>query len=391
MSDRISKFFEATRPETPCVVIDLEKIKTNYDRMVYFFPWADIFYAVKANPNPNVLSALAVKGSAFDCASLEEIKLVTSLGVEATGISFGNTIKKERDIKAAYEMGVDLFAFDSQAELEKIARSAPGANVFCRILWEGGSAGWPLSKKFGCSKEMAVDLLAKADKMGLKSYGVSFHVGSQQLDPEQWYLAIGAVAEIFQTLKREGIELGMINIGGGLPIYYNGPIPDIQAYLDQIEDSMELHFGYEKSDWPRIIMEPGRSMAADSGIMFSEVVLISKKSDEPYGRTWVYLDAGKFHGLAETMDESIKYRIVTDYEADIDQMSVIIAGRTCDSADILYEKSEMRLSKRLKIGDIVRIMGAGSYTTSYASGARGSNGEVYGGFNGFPAPMEYVI
>lgn len=391
MIDRISKFFEDTSPETPCVVVDLEKIRDNYDRMIYFFPWTDIFYAVKANPNPKIISALMEKGSKFDCASLEEIKLVLGLGADGTMISFGNTIKKERDIKAAFDLGVNLFALDSEAELEKIARVAPGADVFCRILWEGGAAEWPLSKKFGCTKEMAVDLLAKADKLGLSPYGVSFHVGSQQLDPEQWYLAIGAVAEIFQTLKREGIDLGMINIGGGLPIYYNGPIPDIQAYLDQIEDAMEIHFGYEKSEWPRIIMEPGRSMVADAGIMFSEVVLISKKSDAPYDRTWVYLDAGKFRGLAETMDEAIKYRIVTDYESDIDQMSVILADCSCDSQGVMYEKSEMRLSKRLKIGDIVRIMGTGAYTTSYAAGGRGPNGEVYGGFNGFPAPREYVI
>jgi ornithine decarboxylase len=391
MTEKITRFYKENKPATPCVIIDLEKIKDNYGKLTYYFNFADIYYAVKANSGKPILETLYGLGSNFDCASISEIETCLEIGATPDQISFGNTIKKEKDIAKAFEYGVRMFAFDSDAELEKLARSAPGSKVFCRILWEGGKAEWPLSKKFGCNKSMCVDLLTKARDLGLEPYGVSFHVGSQQLDQEQWYLAIGVVSEIFQALTREDIYLKMINMGGGFPCLYQSSVPSLQAYFEQIEDSMENHFGLEKSEWPRIILEPGRSMVGDAGIMYSEVVLISQKTYEKYDPSWVFLDVGKFNGLMEVSGEAIKYRFVTDYEDDADTIPVIIANQNCDSDDVLYCKSSYRLPKSLKIGDIVRIMATGAYTSSYAAGAWDAEGKFWGGFNGFAPVRTYYV
>ena len=143
-------------------------------------PDTRIFYAVKANPAPEILSLLAGLGSCFDTASVPEIEMALAAGATPDRISFGNTIKKERDIARAHALGVSLFAVDSDEEVEKVARAAPGAQVFCRILTDGAGAEWPLSRKFGCEPAMAVDVLMRAHALGLSAYGISFHVGSQQ-------------------------------------------------------------------------------------------------------------------------------------------------------------------------------------------------------------------
>src|SRR5215475_6778720 len=182
MTERISRFLAENRPETPCLVVDLDVIAEAYDLMRWYLPLARIYYAVKANPAPQIVAMLQRKGANFDVASPGEIELCLASGITADRLSFGNTIKKEKDIAFAYRAGLRLFAFDSAHELEKLARVAPGAGVFCRILVACEGAEWPLSRKFGCAPEMAFDLLCKARDLGLDPYGVSFHVGSQQTE-----------------------------------------------------------------------------------------------------------------------------------------------------------------------------------------------------------------
>ena len=309
-------------------------------------------------------------------ASRGEIELCLDNGVAADRLSFGNTIKKEKDIAFAYQAGLRLFAFDSAPELDKLARAAPGARVFCRILVCCEGAEWPLSRKFGCAPEMAVELLRRAHDLGLDPYGVSFHVGSQQTDLGQWDGAIGSAARMFSLLADADIELRMVNIGGGFPAHYHADVPAIDRYARAVMAAITRHFG---NHLPEIIIEPGRSLVGDAGVIQSEVVLISKKGcGDP--RRWVYLDVGKFNGLAETMDESIKYRIATPGRNGVSG-PVILAGPTCDSADILYERTEYRLPLGLEVGDKVEILSAGAYTASYASV----------GFNGFSPIRTYCI
>jgi len=376
MNERIARFLAERQPDTPCLVVDLDVVAEAYELLRRYLPLAKIFYAVKANPADEVVNMLRELGSSFDVASRGEIDLVLDKGIPADRMSFGNTMKKERDIAYAFQRGVRLFAFDSEPELEKLGRAAPGARVFCRILVECDGAEWPLSRKFGCAPEMAVDLLKQARTYGLDPYGVSFHVGSQQTDLKQWDTAIGRAASMFSALAQADINLRMVNIGGGFPAHYRGDVPEIQAYANAVMAAVTRHFG---NDLPELVVEPGRAIVGDAGVIQSEVVLISRKSYDEDKR-WVYLDVGKFNGLAETMDESIKYRIRTPSEGGPSGPTVL-AGPTCDSADILYERTEYQLPLDLKVGDKVEILSTGAYTSMYSSV----------GFNGFQPLRTYCI
>ncbi|WP_181706551.1 type III PLP-dependent enzyme [Chthonobacter rhizosphaerae] len=376
MTARIRDFLATRRPEGPCLVVDLDVVRDNFLTFRRALPDTRIFYAVKANPAPEILSLLAELGSSFDCASIPEIEMALAAGATPDRISFGNTIKKEADVARARRLGIDLFAVDCEAEVEKIARQAPGARVFCRILCDGAGAEWPLSRKFGCEPEMAVDVLEHAHRLGLTAYGVSFHVGSQQGNTEAWDGALASSAQLFRTLAERGIHLKMVNLGGGFPTRYLKDVPATEAYGRSISDAVRRHFG---NAIPETIIEPGRGMVGGAGIIKAEVVLISKKQAGDQIR-WVFLDIGKFGGLAETMDESIRYPIRTERDGG-DTAPCILAGPTCDSADVLYEKTPYALPLSLEIGDEVLIEGTGAYTTTYSAVA----------FNGFEPLRSYVI
>jgi ornithine decarboxylase len=388
MTERIREFLRNRRQEGlndgPCMVLDLEVVQDNYTKFARALPNTRVFYAVKANPAPEVLSLLAKLGSCFDAASVVEIQLALAAGAAADRISFGNTIKKERDILRALELGVRLFAVDCEAEVEKIARAAKDAGVktrdvkvFCRILCDCLGAEWPLSRKFGCAPGMAIEVLEHAHRLKLEAYGVSFHVGSQQKNTESWDAALASASAVFSECAQRGIHLSMVNLGGGFPTKYLKDVPGVEAYGQSIFQALSKHFG---NRIPETIIEPGRGMVGNAGVIEAEVVLVSRKSKQEDEVRWVYLDIGKFGGLAETMDESIRYPIRTDH--DEDRMApCVLAGPTCDSADVLYEKEPYMLPVSLEIGDKVLIEGAGAYTTTYAAVA----------FNGFPPLKSYVI
>jgi ornithine decarboxylase len=376
MTDRIRDFLRTRRPEGPCLVVDLNVVRDKYQSFARALPDTRVFYAVKANPAPEVLALLAELGSCFDTASVGEIEMVLATGATPDRISFGNTIKKERDIARAYELGIRLFAVDCVAEVEKIARVAPGARVFCRILCDGAGADWPLSKKFGCDPALAPEVLETAHQLGLEAYGVSFHVGSQQKNTEAWDQALASSAAIFREMEARGIQLKMVNLGGGFPTRYLQDVPSEAAYGQSISGALQAHFG---NRIPETIIEPGRGMVGSAGVIKSEVVLISKKAAADDIR-WVYLDIGKFGGLAETMDEAIRYPITSERDGD-SKTPCVIAGPTCDSVDVLYEKLPYELPVSLEIGDEVLIHGTGAYTTTYSAVA----------FNGFAPLKAYVI
>jgi ornithine decarboxylase len=386
MTERIREFLRNRREvgmdDGPVLVVDLDVVRDNYSKFARALPDTRVFYAVKANPEPKVLALLAQLGSCFDTASVVEIQLALAAGATPDRISFGNTIKKERDIARALELGVRLFAVDCQAEVEKIARAvaltgADGVKVFCRILCDCAGAEWPLSRKFGCVPEMAVDVLEHAHRHGLEAYGVSFHVGSQQRNTESWDVALASASAIFRECAERGIHLSMVNLGGGFPTKYLKSIPAVEAYGESIFRALSKHFG---NRLPETIIEPGRGMVGNAGIIESEIVLISKKSTDEDEVRWVYLDIGKFGGLAETMDESIRYPIVTEHDEDR-KVPCVLAGPTCDSADVLYEKEPYFLPISIEIGEKVLIEGTGAYTTTYSANH----------FNGFPPLQTYVI
>ena len=247
MTERIREFLRNRRAEgkddAPCLVVDLDVVRDNYQAFAKALPDTRVFYAVKANPAPEVLCLLAKLGSCFDTASIPEIEMVLAAGAPAERISYGNTIKKERDIARAHQLGVRLFAVDSKAEVEKIARAAPGAKVFCRFLHDCAGAEWPLSRKFGCDPAMAVDVLEHAHRLGLVAHGVSFHVGSQQPRPQSWDGALKSAAKIFKACAERGINLAMVNLGGGFPTKYLKNVPTVKSYGSAIFRALRRHFG----------------------------------------------------------------------------------------------------------------------------------------------------
>lgn len=361
---------------TPFLALDLNVVTARYRELGEGFPDADVFYAVKANPADEVIQLLADLGSSFDIASPQELDKVLECGVSPDRMSYGNTIKKASAVRYFYEKGVRLFATDAEADLRNIAVNAPGSSIYIRVLTDGSEgADWPLSRKFGCNPEMAIELAVLAKELGLVPYGISFHVGSQQRDIDVWDGAIAKVKTIYERLATEfDIQLEMMNMGGGFPANYLQKTNEFNVYAEEIKRFLKEDFG---ENAPRVILEPGRSLVGDAGVIVSEIVLISRKSTTALER-WVYTDVGMFNGLIETLGEAIKYPLQTSKEGPVEE--VILAGPTCDSLDIMYEHHKYELPLSLEIGDYIYWYSTGAYTTSYSSIE----------FNGFP-PLDYYI
>ena len=363
-------------PPTPYIRIDLAIVRQRYAELRRLLPAASIYYAVKANPAAAVIAALAALGANFDIASEGEMRRCREAGVGSGRLSFGNTIKRQLDIADSAATGVDLFAFDSEIEFDKLARHAPGSRVFCRLLIENRGAEWPLSRKFGCEAHMAAALLIAARHRGLRPVGVSFHVGSQQTDPSAWPHAIGHAAWVFRACAHRGLRLDLLDLGAGLPAHYRAPVPPLSDYGDAIEMGLAREFG---SSRPGLLIEPGRYLIGDAGTLKSEVMLIARKSPHEHER-WVYLDAGRYNGLSETEAERIHYRVRTPRDGGACG-PVILAGSTCDSGDILYRRHPYELPLDLEVGDHVEFLSAGAYTANCAAVE----------FNGFAPIRTYCV
>ena len=370
----VDAFVASQEFDRPTLVIDTELVAQQYRALKAGLGRADIHYAVKANPERKVIETLINLGSHFDAASRGEIELCLGLGADPADISFGNTIKRASDIAFAHSAGVTLFAADSEAELDKIAAHAPGARVYLRLIVENSMADWPLSRKFGCAGSALPALLNHAVAVGLVPFGLSFHVGSQTRKAEFWNPVLDQVAPLWHAARADGHDLQLLNLGGGFPAFYGESIEAPRAYAAAVISAVKARFG----DVPQLMAEPGRGLVAEAGHIAAEVMLVSRKSADDLHR-WVYLDIGRFSGLAETEGEAIRYQIVTPHDGE-ETGPCVLAGPSCDSADILYEKRPIDLPLALRDGDKVMIRACGAYTSSYSSV----------GFNGFP-PLDVIV
>ncbi|MEC4761584.1 alanine racemase [Mycobacterium sherrisii] len=353
---------------TPYLSLDLGRVRQNYRALRAALPGAQIRYAVKANPSEPILRLLAGEGCAFDVASVGEIETCGAAGIDGARLTFGNTIKKPTDIARAHARGVRHFAFDTEQGLIAIAEHAPGAGVECRIAADFPASVTPFGHKFGCAPQAAAELLTHAARLGLRPEGVCFHVGSQQLDPTAWALGIQSAAQIFDAI--DGLDT--LNIGGGFPVSYAQDAPDLDTIAATITDALARHFGARP---PRLVLEPGRLLVAAAGTITCQVVAVRTGTD---ARRWVYLDIGRYGGLAETENEYIRYRLRTDRDGDR-FADAVVAGPTCDGDDVLYRSYPLPVT--LVPGDRVEIADTGAYTFSYASVS----------FNGFPALPTYFV
>jgi diaminopimelate decarboxylase/spermidine synthase len=349
-------------------MIDLGRVRTNFHALQAVLPDARIRYAVKANPAEPILRLLAAEGAAFDVASIGEVDACVSAGIDGQRLAFGNTVRKASELSRAYALGVRRFTFDTEDAATTLAEQACGASVECRIAPAFPSSVTPFGHKFGCAPTDAAILLDHARALGLRPEGVCFHVGSQQLDPAAWEIGIRCAAPIFEAVS----DLTTINVGGGFAIAYATGAAELGRVADSIMSALTRYFGATP---PQLVLEPGRVIVGSAGTIGCEVVSVRAGTD---GRRWVYLDIGRYSGLAETENEYIRYRLRTERDGEpVDD--AVIAGPTCDGDDVLYQKYPLPVT--LRPGDRVEIEDAGAYTASYASVA----------FNGFPALPTYFV
>ncbi|WP_181775427.1 type III PLP-dependent enzyme [Amycolatopsis pittospori] len=356
--NRIRAFLADREPPTPCLVVDTDLVAERAAAVSAAFPDAVIRYAVKANPVPEVLDAVLSAGAGFDVASTGEIALCLSRGAKAAELAYGNTIKKPADIAFASARGVREFTTDSAGDLANIAEYAPGSLVSVRLLPDGPDSVTPFGHKFGCEPPVAADLLRQAADSGLRP-GIAFHVGSQQPDPAAWEIGIATAAKVAADA---GVALARLNIGGGFATEHREPVPSLTGYAAVIHAALDRNWPGPR---PELLLEPGRVIVGDAGLIRTEVVLVTTRAaaDE---RRWVYLDVGRYNGMAECENEAVAYRL-EPVGVKGPEGPVVLAGPTCDGDDVLYQRTPCALPVSLKAGDLLDIPGTGAYTASYSS------------------------
>jgi ornithine decarboxylase len=360
------------RTPTPSLILSPKKAAENFRAIQRAFSFCDarVGYAMKANPHPWILSAVAdVPGSLFEVASKTEIATLVEMGIDGSRIFFSNPIKQIPHIDYAVKHGVKLFVFDSDAELDKLAQFNDPNNpleVYVRMTVPHTGALWPLTHKFGVEPRKAVDLLKKAKARGLKPVGLAFHVGSQCNRPETWVDALQACAPAWKMARDAGIELDMIDIGGGFPAPYTNPVCQPADVAEAVKSALdECVPGYK-----RVFIEPGRYVCGDAGDMVLEVTGVAERPD---GQTWLYVDGGYFSGLYEIPDGiRPSAQPILRESRPLGMRTYRLAGPTCDSLDTLFE---MRAPAEIKIGDRIVLKTTGAYVFSISSP-----------FNGFAMP-----
>ena len=363
---KIMAYKNNTTEPTPLLLMDPDVIEQKAALIGKQIKNAQVFYALKANPDIRLAKMLYEKGMGFEIASSGELKLVKSFGVDPGKIITGNTVKPVEFIQQLYAYGVRHFAYDSQDEVKKIARHAPGSKVYIRLSVPNEGSEWPLSQKFGVEMDEACDLLVLAKENGLEPVGITFHVGSQCTNIYNWDTAIDKARRLWDMVADRGITLSLLNIGGGYPIDYTKHVADIETIDRRIDTLLNDKF----PEGVEVFIEPGRGIVGDAGVFMSKVIGKAKRGDE----NWLYIDVGVFGGLIESIG-GIKYSYVV--ESSKAAKKWVVAGPSCDSFDVMDHDVVL---PEPELGDRIFVLGSGAYTTSYASE-----------FNGFAIPKTVIL
>src|SRR5574340_88176 len=352
---------------TPFLLLDPELVRIKARRFKAAMPRVQPHYALKANPHPMVIRTLIQEGVGFEIASIAELDMLRKFSVPAKDIYYSNPIKSSEYLEYAARMGVEWYVMDCVDELRKIVRIKPDAKLYLRIDTQNLGSDWPLSGKFGASLPESKEVIAEAVRLKADLAGVTFHVGSQCRNVDNWHIGIDNAKMVFELMREEGLEPRLLNIGGGYPVRHVKPIPSIEKIGESVNAAIA-----DLPDSIRIMAEPGRFLVSDSAYYVCRVVGTATRA----GVRWIYLDAGVFGGLIEA-HEGLRYEVYTDAESET-EIPCTVAGPTCDSIDIIC-RDEI-LPEDLEEGDYVYIPNAGAYTTAYAST-----------FNGFPLPEVVVL
>ncbi|MBX9894211.1 MAG: type III PLP-dependent enzyme [Nitrosomonas sp.] len=352
--------------QRPFLLVDSDIIRHKTRRFKAAMPRVHPHYAVKANPDKRVLKTLIEEGAGFEIASIAELDLLLSIGVSAAEIFYSNPMKSRAYLEYAAAKGVEWYVLDSVEELRKIFSVKPDAKLYLRIDTPNIGSDWPLAGKFGTHLGDINEIIQEAASLKADLAGVTFHVGSQCRNPQNWRVGIERAKKVFAEMQLAGLNPRLLNIGGGYPVRHVKPIPSIEIIAEVINEAIA-----DLPDSIRIMAEPGRYLVSDSAYFVCRVVGTATRN----GKRWMYWDAGMFGGVIE-MTEGLRYDILTDRKGNPIPWSV--AGPTCDSVDILMQ--DLMLPNDIQEGDFIYIPNAGAYTTAYASN-----------FNGFPLPDVKVI
>lgn len=352
--------------DTPLFVIIREKLLENYRAFRSFFPGVEVYYALKANPHPFIIQLLGEAGSSFDVASLQEIQQVLNHGISPERMILANTIKRKKGIRFAKEVGVYRMTYDNFDEVDKIAGVFPEASVILRIKTPSNGSRINLSYKFGAEPNEAMDLLLKACNAGLKPIGISFHVGSPCTNVENYIVSLKLVVNIFEQAAAKGIDLSLVDIGGGFPLQVfhseNGEA-SVESMGKVITPLLVEYFGKNCT----FIAEPGRSLVGSAGLLITKVIGRALRS----GKIWYYLDDGYYGTFTAIPFDKSVFEFYTLKETS-EKYSCILAGPTCDSVDVIADGV---LLPQLKLDDLIIVPNIGAY--SWASATT---------FNGFDKP-----
>jgi ornithine decarboxylase len=354
------------RYERPFLIVDTSIVREKLRRFVRTLPRVRPYYAVKANPDPRVLAVLLEEGAGFEIASISELATLQSLGVNPREILYSNPVKSRAYLERAAASGVEWYVVDCEEEIRKVVSLKPDAKVCLRIETPNVGSDWPLSGKFGAAISDVRNLIEAAAEMKADVAGVTFHVGSQCRNPQNWRIGIERARWVFDQALDAGLNPRMLDIGGGYPVQHTKPIPSIEAIGEIVNQALETF-----PDDVRVVAEPGRYLVSDAGYFVCRVVGTSRRG----GKRWMYWDAGMFGGLIETAG-GVKYETRTERTGP--PVKWHIGGPTCDSVDVVMRNETLPCD--LQEGDFIYLRNAGAYTTAYAST-----------FNGFPLPEVRVL
>jgi len=349
------------RYDRPFLLVDPSIVRTKARRFKAAMPRVQPHYAVKANPHPTVLRTLIEEGVGFEIASIAELDLLLELGVPAEEIYYSNPVKSRAYLEYAAAKGVQWYVLDCVEEMRKIVAVKPDASLYLRIEVSNVGSDWPLSGKFGAQASEVDEIIDEAVRLHADLAGVTFHVGSQCRNPENWRAGLESAKRVFRSMKLKGLRPRLLNLGGGYPVRHTKPIPSIEVIGEVVNRGLAA-FGPEV----RVMAEPGRFLVSDAAWFVCRVVGTTTRG----GKRWAYLDAGMFGGIIETT-EGLQYDVVTERAGKL--VPYTVAGPTCDSVDVVMR--EQLLPEDLQADDFAYIPNAGAYTTAYASN-----------FNGFPLP-----
>ncbi|MFC1508134.1 type III PLP-dependent enzyme [Candidatus Omnitrophota bacterium] len=354
---------------SPLMLIRRSILEKQYERFRKYLPEVTPYYAIKANSHPQIIKTFVKLGSSFDVASANEMKLVLRLGASPSKIIFANTIKSAEDIEISRRRRVRLMTFDSEPELYKLAKHCPGARVLVRIKVANEGSQVALSLKFGADPEQAFFLLRKAKTLGLIPTGISFHVGSQSTNVENYMQALEISAKIFKEAKKNGLKLKIMDIGGGFPIqHFDNDIGiNFERMAGQIRKQIKTLFDRNI----KFIAEPGRFLVGPAGILVTQVIGRTFRNN----KNFYYLNDGIYGDFSGMVFDHCKYEFKTLRRGP--KYLSTIAGPTCDSFDTLSLNEEI---SELYVGDVVYIKNIGAYSCASA----------VPNFNGFP-PAKIVL